>query len=131
MSARFGPFRALSILVGLMFLAFAAVQYNDPDPVQWMAVYGVAAVLSLLTAFGVRYPWLLPVLHGLVAAVWAVAILTGLWGKHVDFSQVFATIRMVDSSVEETREDLGLLIVVVWMMALAWYGRRRAVSPPR
>ena len=43
--------RTVYILLGLLMVAFAAVQYNDPDGPLWAAIYLVPAVWALLAAF--------------------------------------------------------------------------------
>jgi hypothetical protein len=39
----------IGILFALLFLAFAIVQYNDPDPLTWILVYGFMVVLHLVS----------------------------------------------------------------------------------
>jgi hypothetical protein len=41
----------LSILLGLIMLLFAGVQYNDPDGPLWVVIYGVPAAWAFLAAF--------------------------------------------------------------------------------
>jgi len=43
--------RYVSIVMGVIFVAFAALQYNDPDPYVWIPVYGWMAFLSYRSAF--------------------------------------------------------------------------------
>jgi len=39
------------IFFGVIFILFAALQYNDPDPLVWMAVYLGSAFLCFLSIF--------------------------------------------------------------------------------
>src|SRR6185503_18124067 len=103
-SNRFGAFRAANLALALVFTGFAAVQYNDPDPVRWMAVYGAAAVVCGLAAFRPRSAGLPAAAVGLAAFVWALGVALPIIGQPVAWSQVFATMRMVGPNVEETRE---------------------------
>ena len=41
-----------SILFFMMFLVFAYMQLNDPDPFQWVSIYLVAAFISIMNYFG-------------------------------------------------------------------------------
>jgi len=41
-------FKVLSILFALLFIVSAGLQYNDPDPLLWIAIWSIAAILSLL-----------------------------------------------------------------------------------
>src|SRR5690606_6185866 len=43
--------RYLNIVLGILMLAFVAVQYNDPDGPIWMAIYAVPAIWAFLAAF--------------------------------------------------------------------------------
>jgi hypothetical protein len=52
--------------MAVLFLVAAAVQYNDPDPLRWMAIYGLAGLACLLALAG-WLPRLAPVLIGLAA----------------------------------------------------------------
>jgi transmembrane protein TMEM220 len=121
-------FRWTCVVMALVLLCFAAVQYNDPDPVRWMAIYGAACLASALAAFRLRSAWLPAAVVGAVALAWAAYWCQGVIGRHVDMGEVFAVTRMIDTSVEETRETLGLLIVAVWMAVVAVRGRRVARS---
>jgi hypothetical protein len=122
---RFGPFRAACLAMALLFACFTAVQYNDPDPARWMAIYGSAALVSALGAFRPSSSWLPGAVVAAVALVWSLAVALPIIGQPVAWNQVFATMRMVGPNVEETREALGLLIVAAWMAAIAVRGWRR------
>lgn len=43
--------RYVNVLLGIAMVAFAAVQYNDPDPHVWVPIYGVAAAWAFAAAF--------------------------------------------------------------------------------
>jgi hypothetical protein len=99
-----------------LFTFAAAVQYNDPDPLRWMAVYGLAAVACVLAVTG-RLPRLLPGLLGLGALLWAGTLAPGVVGR-VSVGELFQSYGMRSETVEEGREMGGLLIVTAWMGAL-------------
>ena len=52
-------------VMAVLFAFAAAVQYNDPDPLRWMAMYGLAMLACGLALAG-RLPRLLPALAGRV-----------------------------------------------------------------
>jgi hypothetical protein len=105
-----------TVLMGILFLLAVAAQYNDPDPVQWMAIYGAAALTCLLALRG-RLPRWLPVLVGLAALVWAATLAPQVVGRTAP-GELFREAGMATLAVEEARELLGLLIVAVWMLVL-------------
>jgi len=107
----------------LMFALSAAVQYNDPDPIRWIAVYGAAAAFcgAALAGRGSRVG---PLALMLIALAWAALWAPGVLGR-ARFADIFAEMEVHDPLVEETREMLGLLIVATWMAVLAWRGAER------
>jgi transmembrane protein TMEM220 len=117
--------RVLTVLMGVYFLSAAALQYNDPDPVQWMAIY-LAAALALARRLWRWYA----VGVAVVAAVWAATLAPGVIG-HVALRDLFGERGMLTPRVEEAREMLGLLIVVMWMGVLAWTAPSRSPNDGR
>lgn len=109
--------RILTALMALYFLCAVGVQYNDPDPLRWMAIYGAAALACVLALVRRLRRWV-PVGVALVAAVWAATLAPGVIG-HVAPRDLFAEAGMLTPVVEEAREMLGLIIVAVWMIVLA------------
>lgn len=123
--------RALDALFVALFVLSAAVQYNDPDPVEWMAIYLACAWVALRAALG-HAPFRAALAVGAVALAWALTILPRVVG-----TPGFPTFSFGDGmksvAIEETREAFGLLIGVAWMAAVALRARlspRAAVHPP-
>jgi hypothetical protein len=101
-------FRIVDALMALIFLAAVAVQYNDPDPIRWMAIYGAACLLSVITVVQRRVHPAVPLLVSAVALVWSAAIMLGGPGGA-------SYLHM-------------LLIVAAWMAVLAVRGKRATRS---
>jgi hypothetical protein len=115
-------------LGAVLFLLCAAVQWNDPDPLPWIALYGAAAAVCLAFAWGKDVA-----LGAVVVAAWAVS-----WGT----TRVPAVIAFVASErtatnfsmktddvvEEEAREGGGLALVAVVCGAVALVRLRR--RPP-
>src|SRR5262249_18043407 len=100
------------------------VQYNDPDPVRWMLIYGLAVLACVLAVVG-RLNWVFPAAIGIVALVWAMALAPNVIGK-VAVGELFEALEMKDERVEVGREFGGLLIVAFWMAALVFQSSRRS-----
>ena len=113
---------ALNVLFSAMFLFSVAVQFNDPDPVRWMAMYGFATLACILELARNRR-WSLPAGIGLIAVSWAAS--TGQNVHGVRISELFAEFEMKNEMVEQAREVGGLLIVALWMFVLAASALRR------
>jgi hypothetical protein len=115
--------RIASGLAALLFAFAAAVQYNDPDPLPWMAIYGAATISSALAAARLSFT---PgaAATGLVALAWAGWLAPRVVG-HTSFADLFGHLGMVDVHAEEGREMIGLLLVAGWMAALVLARLRR------
>jgi hypothetical protein len=113
---------ALNILFALMFLFSVIVQYNDPDPLLWMCIYGAAALACVLALRRTR-SWLLPAAVALLALVWAATLAPHVGG--VRPADMFAEFEMQDEAIELAREMFGLLIVAGWMLVLVIDGARQ------
>ena len=111
-------FRIANGLMAVMFAYCAAVQFNDPDPMRWVGVYGAACLITVLALVRPgHYPWFLPALLGAIAAVWCATILPRVAGK-VRLAELFGSMEMKTHVVEEGREAGGLLIVAICMAML-------------
>jgi len=97
-----------------MFLLFAFVQVNDPDPILWILIYGAMAVVCILAAFKVYQKWVMAaMLVGLIA--YSSVFLDGVqeWWSQEDKSALFDDVaKMEHLYIEESREFLGLMICV-------------------
>ena len=107
-----------------MFAAAALLQYNDPDPVRWVLVYGAAAVLSGVAAWRGAVPFPAAVGLAVIALVWALALAVRVPGVGV-YAHVLDRWRMQSTGVEEAREALGLLLVAGGAAVIAAASRQR------
>jgi hypothetical protein len=112
-------YRICNGAMALVFAVSAAVQYNDPDPVQWIAIYGIAAVVCIAA---LRRPVraAFPAAIAIVALVWALSLAPIVIGMSA--AEIF---QLHSGAGEEGREMYGLLIVTAWMATLAFMARRR------
>jgi hypothetical protein len=103
------------------FAAFTAVQWNDPDPVRWMLMYGAAAAACACALYR-AVPWPAAAAVGAVALVWGLTLAPGVLAE-APGARLFSPDGMMSPGVEEAREMLGLFIVAAWMAALVVAGR--------
>ena len=120
-------FRIFSGFMALLFVFAALVQYNDPDPLRWMAIYLSAAGASILYVVH-RLRWQIPMIIGLIALIWAGTLASRVWGR-IGFSELFAAWEMANPNVEEGREMYGLLIIASWMALLVIAVLRQRIRP--
>ncbi len=116
-------FRSVAWLMTALYLVSVALQYNDPDPIRWMLIYGAAAVAS---AFLPLRRWAIPlsVFVAVAALAWAAILTPEIWGR-VGFSDMWLKMSEKGGAVEVEREIGGLVIVVGWLMIGALLRRRQ------
>jgi hypothetical protein len=122
----------------LLFLLFAYWQWNDPDPLIWIGIYGYAALMCGLAAAG---RFLLPLL--LAGVLLGIAgffyMYPGGIGDWIAQEWQQQDLSMKTQHMEEARESFGLLIVALILGVAAWVGWRQQkgrgvaahLNPPR
>jgi len=106
--------RYVHIVLGLLMVSFAAVQYNDPDALLWIVIYLVPAAWAFAAAFrpaqvrslaGERLLWL-SVAIGAATTVFYWPTMPGFWRMDVWW-------------VEETaREGMGVMIALAVLLVV-------------
>jgi hypothetical protein len=119
-------FRVLSALMTALFAVATVVQYDDPDPGRWMAIYGAACATSSLVAARGQVPVLPAIAIGVVALGWG--LVTGIDVPIGAYGSLFDAWEMQSKAAEEAREASGLLIVAAWMALVVARGTSRARS---
>lgn len=116
-----------------LFIVFAALQYNDPDPYVWMPIYLYTALLCYMAIKKRYYPYLY--IAGIAVFVCYGAILffdkTGVinWVSEHHAESILQSMQAEQPWIEKTREFGGLLItVVVLVINMAWLYRQNSVS---
>ena len=116
-------------LMALLFVVAVVVQWNDPDPIPWVLMYGAAASLAAMGTLGIP-PRETAVFLGLIASLWAASLLPS--AVKFDASTTEWQMKAGDIIEEEARECGGLLLVTVSAVALVMdANRRRRSSVPR
>lgn len=115
--------RGVNWFMCALFLLSVVVQWNDPDPFRWMAIYGAALAVCLAVACRRRVPTAVPLLVMIIALAWSVATMEDVPATEA-YTHMFDAWEMKSLSVEEAREATGLLIVSVWMIVIAVAERR-------
>ncbi len=109
--------KVFNIVFIVVFITFAVLQYNDPDPYIWIPFYLYAALLCFLALSGKYYPVLYTI--GLIAYFLYAAYLffdkTGVlsWVKEHEAENLVQTMKATKPWIEETREFGGLMVVII------------------
>ena len=122
--------KLFNIFFCIVFILFAAVQYNDPDPYVWMPIYLYTAILCWL-AFRNKY---FPGAYLLGIAVYAAYALykffdqNGVWDWMTQHhaTNIAGTMKAEQPWIEETREFFGLVILIVVLLIDYLHAKRKA-----
>ena len=107
----------------VLFLVIAGLQFNDPDSLQWILIYGMAALVCLLweRQFISRFWYYL--LSG-IGLIWLILLFVS--ADHLSFGSMFDEFKMTNQNVEVAREIGGLLIVSIWMGVLGFKSKSKS-----
>lgn len=126
--------KALNIFFIILFVLSAALQYNDPDPYIWIPIYLLGAVLCYL-AIKRRFPrtlYLIAIIGYLVYAAYFFFEENGVlsWMNEHDSENLVQSMKATKPWIEETREFLGLMILVVALVINWIWLRSNAIHKP-
>ncbi len=111
--------RWASMAMAGVFALAVVVQWNDPDPVMWMLLYGSASAVSLAAGAGSYFPrptLALAVMYS-AGAIWTFpAVLSSSLSAYTSF-------KMRSTGDEVARECVGLILCAAWMFVLWRRGR--------
>ena len=109
-------FKIIAFIFSVLFIWAAILQYNDPDPIMWYSIYGVAAIASLLFAFKMLSLWMALILF-----------FAFLIGADVDWPTQFEGYAIGEGdikNIEMGRESSGLILCALVMLLYAWRIRK-------
>jgi hypothetical protein len=122
--------RILNFVLAIMFLLFAFVQINDPDPVIWILIYGAMAVLCIMAIFEF-YPKKFIIGIMVIYIGYSLVYIPGTleWLRNYNKDMLFDDLaKMQFPYIEETREFLGLLICIIVLFFHLYRARRSRIS---
>ncbi len=120
--------KIFNIVFVVLFVIFAGLQYNDPDPYVWMPIYLYCAFFCFMAVKKKFYPvwYAIGIAIFLLYAGYKVFDNNGLidWLQRHHAESLVETMKAEKPWIEETREFFGLLICVA-VLAINWvYGER-------
>lgn len=103
--------KIIKAFLGLLFLVFAAVQFNDPDPYAWIAIYGCVGLVFIVSIFRPVSKRAVGFLM-IALLLYAGTFIPGFWEwlNKPDKSELFGEMIYDRPYIEQTREFLGLLM---------------------
>lgn len=122
--------RVVNFLLAVVFLIFAFLQINDPDPLIWILIYGAMAVVCIMAMFSF-YPLRFMFILLVVYVGYSVTYFDGVseWLRQDNKAALFDNLaKMEHWWIEEAREFLGLMICVVVLVGYIIKARRRQLA---
>ena len=103
------------LTLSFLFLAFAAVQINDPDPILWIIVYLIIAIVAILAFKERHYFWfnLVFFMTLLVSTSFYVVDVIEWWRDGMP--NIAGSMKASSPYIERIREFFGLLIALIAM----------------
>ena len=100
----------------LLFALFAAFQFNDPDPIVWVLIYGTVAVISGFAAVGKYNKNVILTVIG-ICIVWMLSIVPGVvdWVNE-GMPSITGSMKADSLYIEYLREFLGLFIMLLALL---------------
>src|SRR6476660_10488413 len=124
--------KIFNLIFCIVFIYFAGLQYNDPDPYVWIPIYLYAAVFCWLAYRSKYYPkaYLIGILGYAAYAVYLFFAKDGVldWINEHHAQNIAETMQATKPWIEETREFFGLVILIVVLLIDYIYARRKVRS---
>jgi len=114
-----------NFILAAIFALFAIVQYNDPDPLRWILLYGFIALTSLLAGFRKYYPAIL--YSGIVVCIlWALSLFPSVRELFMENnpSDLVESMQAKKPYIEGSRESFGLLLSACILAFHIWSHKR-------
>jgi general stress protein CsbA len=109
--------KIFNIIFCILFVLFAALQYNDPDPYLWIPIYLYSAGLCFLAVRKEYHPkaCLIGIGIYLIYALYLFFDRTGVlnWAGDHHAENIAQSMHAEKPWIEETREFFGLVILIV------------------
>jgi hypothetical protein len=122
--------KVFNLIFCVLFILFAGLQYNDPDPYVWIPLYLYSAALCWWAFRQKFYPrlYLAGLAIYLIYAAYLFFSKDGMldWIREHHSENIAQEMKATKPWIEATREVLGLLIMVIVLLINYLYsGRRR------
>lgn len=122
--------KTANLIFAVLFVLFAGLQYNDPDPVLWISIYLYATIICIMASRGRYYP-ILNILGIAMFVVYALFLFfdgNGVisWATTHHAENIASTMKAEQPWIEETREFGGLLILIIVLFLNYLKGKKQA-----
>ncbi len=119
----------LNLFFLLLFFSSAILQYNDPDPLLWIAIYLVPAWFSFQAMRNMFYPraYIVTIVLLLFYALWLFFASDGVlnWINDHNSENIAGSMKATQPWIENTREFFGLLLIITSILINYFYSRSK------
>lgn len=123
--------KTFNIIFTFLFVVFAALQYNDPDPYLWVPIYLYTAALCWQASRNKFYPkaYIIGIVLYAAYAVYKIFDQNGLldWINLHHAENIAETMKAEKPWVEESREFFGLIILIGVLVINFLYARKKRI----
>ncbi|WP_454801176.1 transmembrane 220 family protein [Mucilaginibacter phyllosphaerae] len=123
--------KVFNLTFTVLFIVFAALQYNDPDPYIWVPIYLYSSALCFLAFKGSFYPkaYLAGIIVYTVYAAYLLFDKTGVlsWIQQHHAESMVQTMQAKKPWIEESREFFGLIILIT-VITINWLYYSRQIK---
>jgi hypothetical protein len=120
--------KILNLILAGLFVLFAVVQLNDPDPFFWTAIYGVMGAISFFAAYKKFNIWvMLAVLAVLIFELFSLFPSISSWVNQ-GMPNIAKTMKAEEPHIEFVREFLGLGICLIALLFHYFIFRRKSMQ---
>lgn len=120
--------KIFNLIFCVLFILFAGLQYNDPDPYIWMPIYLFVATLCWLAFRKKFYPklYLLAIVVYAMYAGYLFFSKDGMldWMREHHAENIANEMKATNPWIEATREFFGLIMLIVVLLVNYFYSRR-------
>lgn len=112
--------KGLRIFLALLFSVFALTQFNDPDPLLWISIYGTMAVLMIVSIFKKVPKLVLGIIAGILIVYLLVLVPEIISWINKGMPSIVETMSAEEPHIEYAREFFGVVICLAGL----WFLRR-------
>ncbi|MEN9612084.1 MAG: hypothetical protein RLZZ628_2898 [Bacteroidota bacterium] len=107
---------SIHVVLAIIFILFALVQYNDPDPYIWIPIYGAVAAVCVLNHQKKYYPPIILAILGILSIYWMTYIPNFIQWFKEGMPSITGTMKAETPFIELIREFFGLLLAMLTLV---------------
>ena len=122
--------RYFNLFLCILFTLSAGLQFNDPDPAFWVAIYAGMAIIAGMAAFKKYYTWL--ILLGMAVMAFEIfRLMPAFWTWITSgMPSIVGSMKAESPHIELVREFLGIILCFGVLVMYYIQSRRQKIQTP-